>query len=100
MGIPELSEQYYKYTGNNDQFLFQTELCIKAVQQHCRQHEAGYLFYTATSELLQFEDVNGVEGKGFVEWATDSKYPHGPYKHPLHEAHSDAASYVAVRLRG
>lgn len=100
MGIPELSEQYYKYTGNNDQFMFQTELCIKAVQQHCREHEAGFLFYTATSELLELQDVNGFDRKGFVEWALDSKYAHGPYKHPLHEAHFDAASYVAARLRG
>jgi len=100
MGIPELSEQYYKYTGNNDQFMFQTELCIKAVQQHCREHEAGFLFYTATNDLIGTDDLHGFDHMGFVEWAKTSGYKHGEYKHPLHEAHSDAASYVMARLRG
>jgi len=100
MGIPQLSEQYYKYTGNNDQFMFQTELCIKAVQQHCNEHDSDWLFYTATSELLEFKQVHGFDNKGFVEWASDCKYKHGPYRHPLHQAHSDAASLVTVRLKG
>lgn len=100
MGIPDLSEQYYKYTGNNDQFMFQTEMCIKSVQQHCADHAADYLFYTATSDLLELKNVHGFDNKGFVEWAKDSKYNHGPYKHPLHEAHSDAASLVALSIKG
>ncbi len=100
MGIPQLSEQYYKYTGNNEQFMFQSKLCVKAVQQYCREHEAGFLFYTATNDLVGIDDVHGFDNIGFVEWAKKSGYKHGEYKHPLHEAHSDAASYVMARLRG
>lgn len=100
MEIPELSEQYYKYTGNDKQFMFQTELCVKAVQQHCNETDSKYLFYTATSELLQIKDVHGFDQSGFVEWAQKGGYKHGTYKHPLHEAHSDAASYLMVILRG
>ena len=98
LGIPDLSEQYYKYTGNTQQFIFQTTMAIKAVQQHCNETDSAYLFYTATGELLQLKDVHGFDQSGFVEWAQKGGYKHGPYKHPLHEAHKDAAMFVLQRV--
>ena len=97
-GIPDLSEQYYKFTGNHEQFMFQTLLCVKAVSHHIQQKNAIGIFRTATTDLVDLPEVDGFNGKGFVDWSNAQGFKVGPYKHPLHEAHRYAAISVMENL--
>ena len=98
LGIPDLSEQYYKFTGNHEQFMFQTLLCIKAVSSHLQQQNAKGIFFTATTDLVAIPEVNGFNNRGFVDWCDAQGFEVGPYKHPLHEAHRYAAINVMENL--
>ena len=98
LGIPDLSEQYYKFTGNHEQFMFQTLLCVKAVSLHIQQKNAKGIFYTATTDLVDIPEVDGFNGRGFVDWSNAQGFEVGPYKHPLHKAHRYAAISVMENL--
>ena len=88
MGIPELSKKIYTYTGHK-QYMFQTELCMRAVKGYLDSQGAHYLFLPACNDIAELT-MHSFQGKGFIEWCTDKNFPVGPHKHPLQQAHQEA----------
>ena len=78
--------------------MFQTLLCVKAVSLHIQQKNAKGIFYTATTDLVDIPEVDGFNGRGFVDWSNAQGFEVGPYKHPLHKAHRYAAISVMENL--
>jgi len=90
LGIDSLSEQVYKHFGNEQQFLFQTKLCIDATKHFLISKNIPFLFFCTIS----IDEVEKFDELGFVEWCDKKEFPKGKYHHPLHEAHRAACQYI------
>ena len=96
IGIPELSKKIYTYVGHK-QYMFQTELCMRAVKGYLESQGAQYVFLPACDDVAELT-MHSFEGKGFIEWCSDKNFPVGKHKHPLHEAHQEACTLLKDML--
>ena len=96
MGVHEFTENFYKYLGNDNTFLYLTDLAMKSVLYYAQQNNSKPIFFTASPNL---QGMNGCRGFGpdnidFLSYCTLNNCPIAPMGHPLHQGHRLTADYV------
>lgn len=114
------NNEYYEIYSVLKEILF--------VQQYCKINKIPYLFLTADNHFYQHENyfrsrdkdldnlyyeidwaqwfwfppgtnTNETQApRGFYQWAIENKYNMGPQKHPLEQAHRDAALLIKEKF--
>jgi hypothetical protein len=124
----EFSKQYFNYINSEYFELYSMLKEILFLQQYCQVNHIPYLFMTADNHFYQTENYHrcsnfelknlymqidwqswfffpaGKEAnetqapRGFYQWAVENKYNVGPERHPLEQAHSDAAKLIKEKF--
>ena len=88
--------------------LLESDSTIEDLQNYLEYHQYRYLFTCADNCVVTgklnydkwFFFPSGqlphetVTPRGFYQWAVENKYKCGPEKHPLEQAHQDAANLM------
>lgn len=90
LGIDKLSNTVFKHFGNDENFLFQTKLCIESTKNFLMNKKVPFVFFCTTP----LADTNTFDNLGFIEWCDKHSFPKGKYNHPLHDAHQFACEYI------
>lgn len=104
LGIDKLSNTVYKHMGNDENFIFQTKLCMDCVKLNLTEAKAQYLFVAGCNDIIGIgtrfgqSNIASFENKGFVEWCKHKNFDIGKFKHPLQQAHRSAADYLVSNV--
>ena len=85
LNIDKLHDVVYRHTGNDVNFMFYTNLAIRATQQLLDSTKTPYIFIAGCNAVCNINCVHDIDGLGFVEYCDAKQFEKGPHNHPLHE---------------
>ena len=94
LDIDKLHDVVYRHTGNDVNFMFYTNLAIRATQQLLDSTKTPYIFIAGCNAVCNINCVHDIDGLGFVEYCDAKQFAKGPHNHPLHEAHQSICNFI------
>ena len=94
LNIDKLHDVVYRHTGNDVNFMFYTNLAIRATQQLLDSTKTPYIFIAGCNAVCNINCVHDIDGLGFVEYCDAKQFEKGPHNHPLHEAHQSICNFI------